>query len=66
GKELGEDVRICMTESEGSSRFASLDGEKYGKNSLVNTLEGDSYSEGVILKGSEIGQFTTKSEKISE
>lgn len=66
GKELGEDVKICMTESEGSSRFASLDGEKYGKNSLLNTLEGDSYSEGVNLKGSEINGFTAKSEQISE
>ncbi|MFB3113532.1 MAG: anaerobic ribonucleoside-triphosphate reductase, partial [Nitrosopumilaceae archaeon] len=36
GKELGEDVKICMTESEGSSRFALSDGEKYGKNSLLN------------------------------
>ncbi|MEE9563396.1 MAG: ArsR family transcriptional regulator, partial [Nitrosopumilaceae archaeon] len=66
GKELGEDVRICMTESEGSSRFTTLDGEKYGKNSLLNTMEGDSYSEGVDLKSSEIGGFTAKSEKISE
>ena len=67
GKELGEDVKICMTESEGSSRFASsLDGEKYGKNSLLNSIEGDSYSEGVNLKDSEIGGFTAKSEKISE
>ncbi|KAG2477125.1 MAG: ArsR family transcriptional regulator [Nitrosopumilales archaeon] len=66
GKELGEDVRICMIESEGSSRFASLDGEKYGKNSLLNTLESDSYSEGVSLKGSEISELTAKNEKISE
>ena len=66
GKELGEDVKICMIESEGSSRFASLDGEKYGKNSPLNAMEGDSYSEGVNLKDSEIGGFTTKSEKISE
>ncbi len=66
GKELGEDVRICMTENESSLRFASLDGEKYGKNSLINTFEGDSYSEGVNLKGSEIGGLSAKSEQISE
>ena len=66
GKELGEDVKICMIESEGSSRFALSDGEKYGKNSLLNAIEGDSYSEGVNLKDSEIGGFTAKSEKISE
>ena len=66
GKELGEDVRICMTESDGSSRFASLDGEKYGKNSLINTIESDSYSEGIDLKGSEISELTTKNETITE
>jgi ribonucleoside-triphosphate reductase (formate) len=66
GKELGEDIRICMVQSDGSSRFASLDGEKYGKNSLLNVLDNDSYSEGIILKRSEIAELTNKSEKISE
>ena len=66
GKELDEDIRISMIQSDGSTRFASLDGEKYGKNSLVNILDSDSYSEGVILMGSEIADLTNKSEKISE
>jgi len=66
GKELGEDIRICMTQSDGTSRFASLDGEKYGKNSLLNVLDNDMYSEGIILERSEIAELTTKSEKISE
>ena len=43
-----------------------MDGEKYGKNSLLNTLESDSYSEGVGLKGSEISELTAKNEKITE
>ena len=47
GKELGDSVAICMTETESSSRFATLDGEKYGKNSALNSMEGDSYSEGL-------------------
>jgi len=66
GKELGDDVRICMTESDGSSRFATLDGEKYGKNSVLKTLESDFYTQGVIIKASEISEFSTKSEKIVE
>ncbi len=66
GKELDEDIRISMIQSDGSTRFASLDGEKYGKNSLVNILDSDSYSEGQILMGSEIANLTNKSEKISE
>ncbi len=66
GKELGVDVKICMTQSDGTSRFTFLDGEKYGKNSLINVLENDSYSEGIILTGSEVAELTNKSEKISE
>ena len=66
GKELGDSVAICMTETEGSERFANLDGEKYGKNSALNSMEGDSYSQGVILSASEVNDFTAKSEPISE
>ena len=66
GKELGDDVRICMTESDGSTRFATLDGEKYGKNSVLKTMETDSYSEGLILDASEASGFTAKNDKISE
>ena len=41
GKELGDNVTICMTDTEGSTRFARLDGEKYGKNSSLNSMESD-------------------------
>lgn len=34
GRELGINVIVTMTESDGSGRFISLDGEKYGKNSV--------------------------------
>ncbi|MFB5603363.1 MAG: anaerobic ribonucleoside-triphosphate reductase, partial [Candidatus Nitrosomaritimum aestuariumsis] len=44
GKEIGDPVHISMTETDGSKRFASLDGEKYGKNSALNS-ESDSYSQ---------------------
>jgi len=66
GKELGDDVNICMTESEGSARFATLDGEKYGKNSVLQSLEGKPYSEGISFDASEIPELSTKSEKIVE
>ena len=66
GKELGDPVAICMTETEGSSRFASLDGEKYGKNSALNSMDSDSYSEGIAIDASEIHDYTNKSEPISE
>ena len=66
GKELGDSVAICMTETEASTRFATLDGEKYGKNSALNSMDGDSYSEGMVINASEISELTAKSDPISE
>ena len=66
GKELGDPVTICMTETESSTRFASLDGEKYGKNSTLNPMDGDSYSEGIEINASEVSDYTNKSEPITE
>ena len=66
GKELGDPVIICMTETEGSHRFATLDGEKYGKNSALNTMENDFYSQGVVINASEITDYTNKSEPVIE
>ena len=55
-----------MTENEGSSRFAKLDGEKYGKNSSLNSMETEFYSQGTVLNSSDIDDYTAKSEIISE
>ena len=66
GKELGDPVAICMTETDGSSRFARLDGEKYGKNSALSSMENDSYSQGVDIIASDVADYTAKSEPISE
>lgn len=66
GKEIGDNVSICMTESEGSARFATLDGEKYGKNSVLQSLEGKPYSEGISFDASEISELSIKSESIVE
>ncbi len=66
GKELGDTVAISMIETEGSSRFANLDGEKYGKNSALNSMNNDSYSQGIVIKASEISDYTTKTEIITE
>ena len=66
GKELGDNVTICMTDTEGSTRFATLDGEKYGKNSSLNSMESDFYSQGTVINSSEIHDYTNKTEVISE
>lgn len=66
GKELGDSVTICMTETEGSTRFVTLDGEKYGKNSALNSMDSDSYSDRITLDASEVPDYTNKNEPISQ
>ena len=65
-KEFGSPVTISMTETESSERFARLDAEKYGKNSALNTTEGDSYTQGVVLNSDNLDGHTAKSDPISE
>ncbi|WP_081781862.1 anaerobic ribonucleoside-triphosphate reductase [Candidatus Nitrosotenuis chungbukensis] len=66
GKEMGDLVVVTMTESDGTSRFGSLDGEKYGKMSVNRSLDGENYSEGVVLNASELGSMSVKTDKIVE
>lgn len=66
GKELGDTVAISMTETEGSPRFATLDGEKYGKNSTLNSMDTDYYSQGILVDASEVSNLTTKSQIITK
>lgn len=66
GKELGDTVAISMTETEGSARFATLDGEKYGKNSSLNSMDTDYYSQGIVVNASEVSNLTARSEVIAE
>jgi len=66
GKEVGVDTTISMVEVNGTERFTTLDGEKYGKNSVVDSLKDGSYSEGLVIDSSEIDTLTPKNEKIME
>jgi ribonucleoside-triphosphate reductase len=66
GKEMGDAVIVAMTESDGTSRFGTLDGEKYGKMSVLRSLDGVTYSEGVVLTSSELDSMNAKAEKIVE
>ena len=66
GKEMGDNVTISMSESDAAARFSTLDGEKYGKMSVLQYVEGDSYSEGMALNASEIDGMTLKTDKIAE
>ena len=60
GQEMGIDVSISMVDSNDLTRFVTLDSEKYGKNSIMDVLEGDSYSQGLELDyvlGAKIPKF---------
>ncbi|MDD9808561.1 MAG: helix-turn-helix domain-containing protein [Thaumarchaeota archaeon] len=66
GKETGDDVRVCMADSDATVRLATLDGAKYGKNSLINTIEAESYSAGVSVAASDLPSLTPKSAPVAE
>lgn len=51
-KELGEDVRVCIAETAGSSRFVELDGQKYKKGEVVAVAGSGSYSDCAVLDAS--------------
>ena len=66
GKELGIDVIVGMTDSDGSDRFISLDGEKYGKSSVQEITDTESYSQGMVFDIDTISNLTGKSIEITE
>ncbi len=65
-KASGDDIRICMVESDGAARLASLDGDKFGKAALQKILDGPAYSTGTSLDGSRMGEYSAESEDILE
>jgi len=55
GKQLGDEgAGISMISDDSGARFASLDSEKYGKVSLLQSQNTTSYSQGMTLNGKEI------------
>ena len=55
GKMLGEEgAGIAMVSDDSGSRFATLDSEKYGKVSLLQSQNTPSYSQGMTLNGKDI------------
>ncbi len=66
GKETGDDVRVSMIDSDAKARFASLDGAKYGKNSLLSLLNSESYSAGVSVAAADLPDLKPKSASVLE
>ncbi|MFL6487110.1 MAG: anaerobic ribonucleoside-triphosphate reductase [Nitrososphaera sp.] len=55
GKQLGEEsAGIAMVSDDSGMRFATLDSEKYGKISLLQSQNTTSYSQGMTLNGRDI------------
>ena len=53
-----------MIDSDGISRFVTLDGEKYGKNSIVDLVDNGSYSQGFTIDGTKLGSMNAKNDTI--
>jgi len=65
-KDLGINIIVSMTESDGSERFVTLDAEKYGKNSIQQITDTETYSQGIVLDIDKISSLTGKSTEITE
>jgi len=65
-KDLGINIIVSMTESDGSERFVTLDAEKYGKNSIQQITDTETYSEGIVLDIDKISSLTGKNSEITE
>ena len=66
GQEIGIDVSIAMVDSDDLTRFVTLDSEKYGKNTILDIVDSDLYSQGVELNSTELDKLTAKSGIISD
>ena len=65
-KDLGINIIVSMTESDGSERFIALDAEKYGKNSVQQITDTETYSQGIVFDIDNLSSLTGKSAEITE
>ena len=66
GKEAGVNVTISMVDTDGISRFTTLDSEKYGKNSVQNSTSSGLYSQGFSINSTNSSDLTPKNELIPQ
>ena len=64
GKESGVNVTVAMVDTDGISRFTTLDSEKYGKNSVQNSTSSGLYSQGFSIDPAKLKELTAKNELI--
>ena len=65
-KDLGINIIVTMTESDGSERFIVLDGRKYGKGSIQQITDTETYSQGIVFDIGKLSSLTGKSAEITE
>jgi ribonucleoside-triphosphate reductase len=65
-KDLGVNIIVTMTDTDGSERFTTLDGEKYGKNSVQQITDSETYSQGIVFDIDTLSALTGKSAEIIE
>ena len=61
GKEFGARVGVCMIEIDDTKRFIILDGTKYGKKNILNSIGDESYSQGVVIPSKDVLECTPQS-----
>jgi len=66
GKQLGINIIITMNDSDGTGRFLALDSEKYGKDSVQQIIDNETYSEGIAFSIDTLLNLTGKSTEIVE
>jgi ribonucleoside-triphosphate reductase len=66
GKQLGINIIITMNDSDGTGRFIALDSEKYGKDSVQQIIDNETYSEGTAFSIDTLLNLTGKSTEIVE
>jgi len=66
GKDAGVNVTVAMVDTDGISRFTTLDSEKYGKNSVQSSTSSGLYSQGYSIDSTMSSDLTTKNESILE
>tara|TARA_B110000014_G_scaffold234654_1_gene198684 strand:+ start:592 stop:2766 length:2175 start_codon:yes stop_codon:yes gene_type:complete len=66
GKDAGVNVTVAMVDTDGISRFTTLDSEKYGKNSVQSSTSSGLYSQGYSIDAVKSSDLTAKNESILE
>ena len=66
GNDAGVNVTVAMVDTDGISRFTTLDSEKYGKNSVQNSTSSGLYSQGYSIDSAKSSDLTAKNELMVE